>query len=125
MKATIIITTLALGLALAGTASAVPATQVFVSPTRNIVCVYANQYGIGCRAMNNGSTAILHAYSGAVTFDGYVRVQNRYAAPVIRYGRTATYGGTFHVRSTRAGFDVWSSLSGRGFHIDRDGAWNS
>ena len=108
----------------AGTAAAVPATSTFASPSRNIVCVYANQYGIGCKTLNNGRVAILRSFTGQVGFHGWVDVGNRFASRVIPYGRTVTYGGTFRVASSVDGLDVWSTLTGRGFHIDRDSAYS-
>jgi hypothetical protein len=105
----------------ASTQSAVSGVS-FTSPSRNITCVYANQYGIGCRTLNNGRAAILHAYTGVVNLNGYVNVRDPWRARALPYGTVTTYGGTFHVASSRSGFDVWSSLTGRGFHIDRWGA---
>ena len=123
MKILIVTAAAALGLVCASSAQAVPADAAFVSPTRNIVCLYANQYGVGCKSLNNGRSAILRAYTGVVTFHGSVRAGDPWAAPAIPYGRTATYGGTFKVRSSSAGLDVWSTLTGHGFHIDRAHAW--
>jgi hypothetical protein len=123
MKILIVTVALALGLVCATSAQAVPADAAFVSPTHNLVCLYANQYGVGCKSLNNGRSAILRAYTGVVTFRGWVRAGDPWAARVIPYGRTATYGGTFKVRSSPAGLDVWSTLTGHGFHIDRARAW--
>ena len=115
---------------------AVTARATFVSPTRNIQCVYVNQWGISCRTGNNGRVAILHAWTGVVSFQGYARYSwygryswngpyswyGRYSwyTRVIPYGRTVAYGGTFRVHSDGSGIDVWSTLTHRGFHIDRD-----
>jgi hypothetical protein len=119
MKRLIVILIPMSALAFTGSAGAVPGSSVFASPTGNIQCVYANQYGIGCKTVSNGRSAILHAYTGRVSFNGYVSVARPWAAPVIRYGQSVTYGGTFHVHSSVSGFDVWSSVTGCGFHIDR------
>jgi|GraSoiStandDraft_27_1057306.scaffolds.fasta_scaffold295804_2 hypothetical protein len=147
MKKLIVMAALALGLVSAGAAQAdrwAPAgASSFVSPTRNIQCVYVNKWGIECRTANNGRVAILRAHTGAVTFRGGALAGDpwsaRYSgnARVISYGSTVTYGGTLRVRSslvserewpqvvhsTTAGIEVWSTLAHRGFRISRDSAW--
>lgn len=105
---------------LAFTASSASAAQtdLWQSPTGNIRCGYANQTGVGCYTRNNGRWAVLRSFGNSAV--GYQR-RGLPAGRVLGYGRTWARS-TFRCTSRSDGMRCWSTYTGHGFHISRDGA---
>ena len=93
-------------------------TDLWQSPTGNIRCAYVNQTGVGCYTRNNGRWAMLRSFAGVSI--GYNR-RGLPAGRVLRYGSTWKKS-TFRCTSRRDGMRCWSTYTGRGFHLSRQGA---
>jgi hypothetical protein len=91
-------------------------SDLFQSPTGNLRCAYINQAGVGCVRLNDGQAVVLRSFDRA-----YYAPAGAFYLPA---GRTLWYGQTWRVSTFRCtsssyGVRCWSTLTGRGFFINK------
>ena len=102
----------------AGAATQGPELDYFQSPTGNIRCVYENQVGVGCETLNNGRGVVLRSFGGTRLINGR-ELFTRASSRRIAYGRSWRVS-SFRCLSLATGMRCSSSVTGRGFSINRD-----
>ena len=117
MRRLVAVTALAL-LWPAAAATGGPELDYFQSPTGNIRCVYENQVGVGCETLNNGRAVVLRSFGGTRLISGR-ELFTRASSRKIPYGRSWRVS-SFRCLSLATGMRCSSSVTGRGFTIDRD-----